>query len=230
MYFSYAFAADVTENVKLEILDPVGTVLRSFTGVAPSRLSNRAGLHRFRWDFTLPGPEGPPRPGDRGPWVAPGSYQVRLTAGNWSETKNFRLLIDPRLPADGVTDAVLAAQLAMSLQLRDLVTQSRRVVSRLAEVRRKAAALRGAPADAVRRALPQLMALEARLVTAEGRYQTPMLADQIAFLYDVSLAADQQLGRDVSERYHELVGLLAMAKQELDAIAAAVSDSVSSGS
>jgi hypothetical protein len=59
------------------------------------------------------------------------------------------------------------------------------------------------------------------VVTAPGRYPTPMLADQIAFLYNITLAADQQLGRDLYERYDELAGQLAKAKEELDAIVAA---------
>ena len=153
--------------------------------------------------------------------IAPGFYQVRLTVGQWTATRPFRVLIDPRLPRDGVTEAVLAWQLAMSLKARDLVTESRRLVARLAELRGKATGLPSADAEGARRAGPKLAALEARLVTAGGRYPTPMLADQIAFLYTSTLSADQQLGRDVYQRYDELAGLLARARAELDTIVAA---------
>jgi hypothetical protein len=223
-------AADL---VKLEILDATGAVLRSFESgqrLRPFPLSSGAGHHRFRWDFTLPGPEGTAGAGaggdegggagrrERGPMVAPGAYQVRLTAGSWTATRPFRVLIDPRLPPDGVTEEVLRAQVAMSLKARDLVSESRRLVARLAEVRRRAA---GVESEGARRAMPRLAALEARVVTAQGRYPTPMLADQIAFLYTMTLTADQQLGRDVYERYDELAGLLARAKAELEGIVSA---------
>jgi hypothetical protein len=206
-----------------------------------SPLSTTPGLHRFRWDFTLPGPEGSARAGAggeggggpgraaRGPWVAPGGYQVRLTMGSWTATRPFRILIDPRLPADGITELTLREQLAMSLRARDLVSESRRVVARLVEVRRQAGEAGAGGNDAARRALPKLAAIEARLVTAQGRYPTPMLADQIAFLYGMTLAADQKLGRDVSERYVELAAQLAEVKSALEAIVATDLPSLKAG-
>ena len=242
MYIDYALASDATGPVRLEILDPAGTTLKTFTTgaadgsvsnpsggmrggfgapAATSRLSTRAGLHRFRWDFALPGPEGSGGRGDRGPWVAPGSFQVRLTVGTWTATRPFKVLIDPRLPPDGVTDAVLAEQLVMSLKARDLVSDSRRLVARLADVRKRAAALSGADAEGAQRALPRLDGLQARLVTAGGRYPTPMLADQITILYGITQASDQQLGRDVYERYAELSAQLQAFRTELDGIVAA---------
>lgn len=242
MNIDYSLAADATEPVKLEILDGAGAVLRTFTSndpgagtppgqggmrvgfgpaVAGPRVAARAGLHRFRWDFALPGPEGAGgRGGSRGPWVAPGAYRARLTVGEWSATKPFRLLIDPRLAADGITEAVLVEQLAMSLKARDLVTSARRLVARLGELKGRVATLTGAEAEKARAAQPRLTALEARLVTAGGRYPTPMLADQIAFLYSITQVADQQLGRDVYERYNELSGQLAGLTAELQTILA----------
>ncbi len=240
MYFDYALARVAADQVKLEIQDATGAVLRSFQSGQPLRpfpLSNGAGGHRFRWDFTLPGPDGTAGAGGdegggagrrgRGPMVAPGGYQVRLTVGSWTSTRPFRVLIDPRLPPDGVTEEVLRAQVAMSLKARDLVSESRRLVARLAEVRRRAA---GVESEGARRAMPRLAALEARVVTATGRYPTPMLADQIAFLYTMTLAADQQLGRDVYERYDELAGLLGRAKAELEAIVSADLPGLKAGS
>lgn len=242
MNIDYSLAADASGPVKLEILDGAGAVLRTFTSndpgagtppgqggmrvgfgpaVAGPRLAARAGLHRFRWDFALPGPEGAGRRGgSRGPWVAPGAYQARLTVGEWSAIKPFRLLIDPRLPADGVTEAVLAEQLAMSLKARDLVTAARRLVARIGELKGRVASLTGAETEKARAAQPRLAALEAKLVTAGGRYPTPMLADQIGFLYSITQAADQQLGRDVYERYDELSAQLGGLTAELQKILA----------
>ncbi len=239
MYFDYLLPEDAAAPVKLEILDAAGAVLQTFTssameGATPagqggmrggfgggspgSRLTARAGLHRYRWDFSLPGPEGISGFRARGPWVAPGSYQARLTVGEKTDTKLFKILIDPRLPPDGVTEAVLAEQLAISLKARDLVSDSRRLVTRLADLKRRAAALTGADAEGAKRALPKLDAIEARLVTAGGRYPTPMLADQISFLYGMTQGADQQPGKDVYDRYAELLAQLLALRTELDVI------------
>lgn len=79
-------------------------------------------------------------------------------------------------------------------------------------------AARSFPADRARLALPRLAELQKKLVTAGGRYPTPMLADQIAFLYNGTLAADQKLGRDVYERYDELSAQLAKIKTELEVL------------
>ena len=61
----------------------------------------------------------------------------------------------------------------------------------------------------------RLAALEAQLVTSPVRYSTPMLRDQINYLYGLISGADQTVGRDALERYAEL-------RKELDAHAAAL--------
>lgn len=94
----------------------------------------------------------------------------------------------------------------------------RRTVAQVQAVRRAAEGMTGTEADRARRALPRLAELQEKLVTAGGRYPTPMLADQIAFLYNVTLAADQKLGRDVYERYDELSGQLAQIKFDFEVL------------
>jgi hypothetical protein len=241
----YSLAQDATAPVLLDILDGEGTVLRSFSsgtaadsgaappggmrtgfggGPAASRLSNRAGLHRFRWDYTVAGPVGSGARGGRGPWVAPGVYQVRLSVGEWKATQPLRLLIDPRLRADGITEAILIEQSRMSRSIRDLVSNGFATVTRLQTLRRRAAELAAGATPAAagaKRAGPKLAGVDARLVTAAGRYQTARLADQINFLYNTTLGADQQLGRDVYERFDELGGMLRELIAELNAIVTA---------
>ncbi|HEX6629561.1 MAG TPA: glycosyl hydrolase, partial [Gemmatimonadaceae bacterium] len=100
--------------------------------IRPTRvLSAAAGLHRFVWDLRWSPPETagggsypiaaieedtPREP--RGPWVAPGSYTLRLTAGGRTVTQPITVRMDPRVttsPAD------LQRQEAVSLELRDLM-------------------------------------------------------------------------------------------------------------
>ncbi|MGQ0537986.1 MAG: WD40/YVTN/BNR-like repeat-containing protein, partial [Gemmatimonadaceae bacterium] len=98
-------------EVKLDVLDATGRVLRSFSSAAsgertqPSaepgmrrpemlrlgtpHLPKLAGHNRFIWDYTLPGPwtENPEQRGRNGPAVVAGAYRVRLTIGSWSASK-----------------------------------------------------------------------------------------------------------------------------------------------
>ena len=106
------------DEVTLEILDADGEVLRSLSSKKPERrapspwrrffpelaepplLDARAGANRYVWNLALadaglvddavlwgwPG----------GPTVPPGTYQVRLTVGEWSDTATFEVVQDPR--------------------------------------------------------------------------------------------------------------------------------------
>jgi len=137
-------------EVKLEILNTAGKVLRSYTSNDPVRnpdpatdpvaynklcqqnptapdcglplywpapqqsIKTSAGMHRFIWDMhydPLPGGGGgggrgggangavPHRtyPGVNSPWIAPGSYTVRLTADGKSVTQSIVVKMDPRV-------------------------------------------------------------------------------------------------------------------------------------
>ncbi len=193
--------------VTIEIVD-AGTraVLRSFTsgatrdtsalGAGTARLPAAAGLNRFIWDMTLPGPlaDGPQR-GRNGPMVPPGSYLVRLTSNGATQTERFTIASDPRVLRDGVTSDVLRSQLAHNLRVRDLVTDAYRTVARLR-------AARAAGGDAAR--MNEIAALESILLTPPIRYSVPGLVSHITYLYSESLGADQQVGRDAMARYTEL--------------------------
>ena len=176
-------------TVTLEILDAAGGVIRAFPAAPKGR-----GLHRFAWDLRYSGAwdKDSTRAGRGGPMVAPGTYQVRVTAGSWSETRKFRVLVDPRVERDGVTQADLEAQVALRLKVRDALSESRRAVERL----------RGVKDEAVKR---RLAGVEAALVTAEGhRYPQPMLVAQLEYLYAMLGTADQKPGRDAVARFAEL--------------------------
>jgi photosystem II stability/assembly factor-like uncharacterized protein len=107
------------DEVVLELLDADGEALRSLSSKTPERrapspwrrffpqlaepplLDVREGANRYVWNLALadarlvddavlwgwPG----------GPTVPPGTYQARLTVGEWSDTASFEVLQDPRL-------------------------------------------------------------------------------------------------------------------------------------
>jgi len=229
----YWFADAPQSGVRLEILDATGAVVQTVSGsdaapAAPSRpemggpfgmraaaarLETGAGMHRFVWDMRHAGPVDARtgRPGRGGPLAVPGLYRARLSVGEWSETREFELEIDPRVAADGVTPEDLEAQLQLNVQILAL---QQRADSVLAVIRRLAAAA-GVP----RERKDVLAALEREMATAQGiAYPQPMLLDQIRYLYAMLSRADQPPGGDAFERYEELREQLAGITARLDAL------------
>src|SRR3989440_904872 len=112
------------EEIKLEILDAQGRVLRKFSNHKkekfeqpaewPDRetpvelLPDAAGMNRFAWDLRIEDPVQIPGAfyaddGPRGPVVSPGSYQARLTTRRGAQSVPLEVVLDPRLK-DTVTE------------------------------------------------------------------------------------------------------------------------------
>jgi hypothetical protein len=233
----YYLAEEPAGAVRLEILDEDGNPIRSFTSEGPARrapaqpewmgfgfrsaggarLEKAAGMHRFTWDLRYAGAEDSEsgRPGRGGPTAAPGTYQARLSLGDWSATRSFQVLIDPRVAADGVTQEDLEAQLAFNLRLLEMTSEARRAAQRVGALREELAGLSEVTEDGrlLRRAESlddRLAAIESLFVTSEeGRYPQPMLLDQLQYLGGMTNDADQKLGADAYLRFDELKAELA---------------------
>jgi photosystem II stability/assembly factor-like uncharacterized protein len=162
-------------------------------GGAPVRLDSSAGMHRFTWDLRYPGPwTSAARPdGPNGPEAVPGKYSVRLTVGTFTSTQPLSLIEDPRITADGVTTADLKEQFDHNVAVRDLVSDINKTLARL----------RAARTGATGEKLANLNDLAADLITPAIRYSKPELQAQIAYLYTLTTATDQKIGRDAIERY-----------------------------
>ena len=70
----------------------------------------------------------------RGPRVAPGAYQVRLTAGGQTQTERFEVKPDPRL---STSPADFARQLELLLRIRDKLTETHDAIKQIREARRQ---------------------------------------------------------------------------------------------
>ncbi len=231
----YYLSSDDVGPVTLEIFDADGKLVRAFSSeatgeetvakatmggwalerVGTPRLPKGKGLNRFIWDMTLPGPwyADTRRAGRGGPMALPGTYQVRLTVGDWSETRTLELRMDPRVEKEGVTHADLAEQLDIALKVRDALSEANFALDRVISARRRLQAAGRTDDEAARR----LAALQDALQTAQGRYMQPMLVDQIQYLYRMLLGADQKPGRDAFIRYAELRAELDRILSELEA-------------
>ena len=146
----YYLPSAATGEVRLEILNQQGKVIRTYSSndpvrnphpatdpvaydrlcrqnpaapdcglplywpAPPDELKTAAGMHRFTWDIhydPIPGTAGGGRGGGGGtaavphrtypsvnaPWVAPGSYTVRLTANGQTRTQPIIVKLDPRV-------------------------------------------------------------------------------------------------------------------------------------
>jgi hypothetical protein len=224
------FLASATADLKLEILDATGNVVRTFTSRAPaaapggrgggrrgsglpSALPTKVGMNRFVWDLRYSGSpasaggdaEGGGS-GGPGPLVAPGTFRARLTGGGATRTESFAVRIDPRVAKDGVTTADLVAQTKFALQIRDLLAEARGVQQRLRQA-----------IDAKRGDQARLQAVWEKLVTKSGPYEDQMFIDQLSNVGREINQADQRVGASAFERFADLQKEWAPLKAEAEA-------------
>jgi len=158
-FIHYYLAETPKEEVRLEMVDSAGKVVRTYSskgnaeqpeaagGAPPApRLSVNAGLNRFSWNMTSERFFEIPRGivmwggggGGSGPRVAPGVYQVKLTAGEWSQTQKLEVLKDPRVDT---TAAQYQEQQDLSAQVGARIKDLYNGLARLREARRQAVEL-----------------------------------------------------------------------------------------
>ncbi len=165
-------------------------------GGAASRPSNTIGLNRFTWDVRTHDGLGAP----------PGRYQVRLTVGDQIREVPLRVRIDPRIAADGTTEADLVEQFTHNRTMRAMVAEVGTLVSRVRAAETRLRGATGAAADT----LARVQALAAVLNTEPVRYGKPGLQAHISYLAGMTSGADQKIGRDAIARH-------AVLRKELDA-------------
>jgi photosystem II stability/assembly factor-like uncharacterized protein len=158
----------------------------------PPRVTKTVGINRFAWDVR----------NDAGVTLPPGQYQVRLKTGNVKLTQPVKVLIDPRVAADGVTLADLQEQFEHNMRMRELVSSVNQLVTRIREAQKKDA-----------NTAARVSVLAAKLLTEPVRYGKPGLQAHITYLAAMTTNVDQKIGRDAIERYHVL-------KKELDTLQA----------
>ena len=130
---------------------PPATTIRSLAA-APPRVSTAQGINRFTWDMRYEGATVFPgmimwaaQP-QRGPAAPTGKYTVRITANGETKTRDFTIALDPRLVADGITEADLLEQFKLSLRVRDKVSEANQAVIDIRNVREQ---INRAPAEGV---------------------------------------------------------------------------------
>ena len=207
----------MTGPLTLDIVDAEGVLVRSISNQGPGeytvpaepgmrewrlerfgtpRLPDGAGTHRFTWDLSHPGPwaPNPGRSGRGGPMVPPGTYTARLSAGDWSASRTFEVMLDPRVAAEGIDEGLVRRQVDFALEVRDALSEARLAVHRIEEARERGGGELASEIEAV----------EKELVSEPRRYSRPMLVDQLQYLYGNLTRADQEPGEDAVRRYDQL--------------------------
>jgi photosystem II stability/assembly factor-like uncharacterized protein len=155
------FLGKDADEVKIDILDAGGSVLRTFTGTpkdpapaaggpgggggfgggAPPRVGTRKGMNRFTWDLrqngavVFPGMIMWAAQPQRGPASPPAKYGVRISANGETQTREFNIGLDPRLREAGITEEFLREQFTFSTQVRDRVTEANTAVIKIRSIR-----------------------------------------------------------------------------------------------
>ena len=206
------FLREPSDKVTLEILDPKGKVIRTFSSaestapVAPRpaeqgeegggrfqpaapRVANVKGMNRFTWDMRYPNAREFPfmifwAANTRGPAAPPGRYQVRVTAAGLTKMQDFEIRRNPSVTT--VTDADLQAQFALAMQISERVSEANGAVVRIRDLKQQIADRIGRSSDFALKSSGQ--ALVEKLTDVEGEiYQHRLRSGQDPLNYPIKL-------------------------------------------
>lgn len=227
LYFQNAPAADT----KLEITDARGQALKAWTVLSANAAGGgqemrgffrrgassspgirpEAGMQRILWDLRYPGPWAPnaPEGGPGGPMVPPGKYTIKLTSGGQTTTRTLEVKSDPRVAADGVADGDIAEQVRFQLQVRDAISDARKLQADIEAAMKKAgvkpvAALPPGKSPGEIAYEHPLQALWSQVADTPGIYVPGMLATQLNNVQRMVTQADQKIGKDAYDRFGDL--------------------------
>ncbi len=171
----------------------------SATGVTPNTVSAKAGLNRFVWGMQH----------NSGMLAPPGSYRARLSVGSTTLTTDFKVLVDPRLAAEGVTAQDLAVLFEHNTRMNELNNAVRAANTRIMQAETRLRGATGVAADT----LTKLQAIAAKIRDEPVRYGKPGLEEHITYLRGMTANVEQHPGSDALARY-------AVLKKDLDAVVA----------
>ena len=197
VFFYLKDKPDSTAEVRLDFLDARDSLIRGFT-TRPKEpgdsLKVRAGMNRVVWNLRYPEASRFPgmifwAGGTQGPVAVPGTYKVRLSAADWSQTRSFALQRDPRVttsPED------YRRQFDLLMRIRDRVSAANDAVKRIRDVKEQldgaATRARGLSGDAGRRIAQLADSIKARLSVVEAEiYQVKNRSSQDPLNYPIRL-------------------------------------------
>jgi photosystem II stability/assembly factor-like uncharacterized protein len=161
-------------------------------GGGVQRLPAQQGMNRFTWDMHYP--DATSFPGiimwagsTRGPMIIPGTYTARLTVDGKAQSQKFVVKNDPRLKT---TPEQFSAQLSLSLQIRDKLSQVNQAVVdiRAAKKQLEEYAARYKDDASAKKVADAARDLDKRLTTVEQElYQTQNQSGQDPLNFPIKL-------------------------------------------
>jgi hypothetical protein len=173
------------QEVKIEILDAAGSVIRKYSSNKTEPLDEpldpddkkpekqikpEDGLNRFVWDLHYEEANRVPNyflweynDGAKGPLAVPGKYQVRLTVNGKIATAPFELKIDPRVTT---SQADLEKQFKLEMDVREQLNRVYDAVNQIQDVREQLDGLkkRLVPGDSAKSLFDGASTLDAKLI------------------------------------------------------------------
>jgi photosystem II stability/assembly factor-like uncharacterized protein len=235
------------DEVTLSFLDPHGQLIKTFSSeAAPAETLQQeeapeplalaeAGMNRFIWNMRYPFAR--KVPGDKsmaevvtGPLAPPGTYQVRLTVGDQSQTQTFDIIKDPRVAA---TPDDFQAQFDLFLQVRDKLSETHDSINQLRSIQRQVDEWVGRAqshastevvSDAANALKEKLAAIESELIQvdfkgARDRLDLPAkLNRKLAELTSVVASADFAPPQQAYQVFHDLSGRIDIHLQHLQEV------------
>jgi hypothetical protein len=258
----YYFPAAPKGVVTLEFLDASGKVVRHYSNeekkeaetppewpdMTPpvEKIPAEAGLNRFTWDLRMQGATPlASEPGaefrNRGPFVAPGTYQVRLTAEGKTYTAPLELKVDPRVkisPEDLQKQYELARNIVVQVSeiheavgtIRDLRSQLHGLDKRFGEDTHFAPVVSAAQEFDKKSLDLESRMLQVNAKSSEANLNYPVLLDERlhSLLFSVDTGDNpptkqqyevfeelQKQAQPLLARYHELISKDLVALNEL---------------
>jgi photosystem II stability/assembly factor-like uncharacterized protein len=193
-----------------------------FAGFA-SQMSAHEGVNRATWNARLEPPFTIPtgivmwgggRGFTPGPKAAPGTYTVKVSAGDWSQEQTFRLSSDPRLPAVSEADAMEVQKLATAVgaqtkTLYDTLAKLRDARKQAADSAEKAGKT-GPVASAEKTLREKSLAVEGDITQLHGEASQDALNfpgrldNQWVALYSYLAGLERKLTKAATDRYADL--------------------------
>jgi len=219
---------DTALTYKFEIMDANNEVILTYSNKAEKdelKLKLKKGHNQMSWNMRYPGPKLVPdlvsmviNPNVSGPRAVPGSYIVRLSAGDKMEfTKGFEILRDPRWT--DVEQADYQAQFDLVEEMKAMITESHEVIKNLRAIRSQVTLMSKLSQDAgysenVKQAVEKLdveltdvenLVIQNKAKTSQDAINYPrVFTNHIGRLYGVLNNAQDKPTGGVLERYEDL--------------------------
>jgi len=153
----YFLETNTDDEATITFHDSKGEEIKSFSSVKPAKEEGtgesatgekkkedplvrvEAGMNRFTWDMRYPDArqvdiDDATDHGLAGPHAPPGTYAVHLTVAGRTQTQDFEIRKDPRIPS---TQADLQAQFDLLIAMRDKISQTHDAINTIIRVKKQ---------------------------------------------------------------------------------------------